>query len=275
MVFETKLYKVIRYTVLALAVGFVIIPIVPVVFMAFKTGMEYQGTSVFTPPSNWLNMYNFAYAIRVGKLIGSLFTTLLVMLVSLFFSVNFGCMVGYVFQRFEFHGKKVTMLLYMLTMFIPVVTTQVVGFRIIYALGLVNHIGSLMLLYSGVGIVDIYIVMNILSTIPRSIDEAGLLDGAGYFRIYFSLIFPLLKPAIVTLAVIKGIGIYNDFYIPNLYLIRGSQTLTVALYRFFNGLSTPFEVVSAAVLMATIPMIVLFLFAQRYIYNGLAGAVKS
>jgi multiple sugar transport system permease protein len=132
-----------------------------------------------------------------------------------------------------------------------------------------------MLLYSGVGIVDIYIVMNILSSIPRSIDEAGLLDGAGYFRIYFSLIFPLLKPAIVTLAVIKGIGIYNDFYIPNLYLIRGAQTLTVALYRFFNGLSTPFEVVAAAVLMATIPMIVLFLFAQRYIYNGLAGAVKS
>ncbi|MDR2176905.1 MAG: carbohydrate ABC transporter permease [Treponema sp.] len=184
-------------------------------------------------------------------------------------------MVSFVLQRFEFRGKKAVMGAYLLTMFIPVVTTQVVVFRIIYALGLVNHIGALILLYSGVSIVDIYIVMNILNTIPRSLDEAGLLDGAGYFRIYFSIILPLLKPAIVTLAVIKGIGIYNDFYIPNLYLIRGAQTLTVALYRFFSGLSTPFEVVSAAVLLATVPMLALFLFCQRYIYNGLAGAVKS
>jgi multiple sugar transport system permease protein len=260
---------------LALAVAFVIVPIVPLLFMAFKTGMEYAGTSVFKPPTNWLNFYNFAYAMRVGNLFNALLTTIVVLAVSLFFSVNFACMVSFVVQRFDFKAKAPIMLLYTMTMFIPVVTTQVVVFRIVYGLGLVNKIGSLMLLYSGTGIVDIYIVMNILNSIPRSLDEAGLLDGAGYFRIYFSIIMPLLKPAIVTLAVIKGIGIYNDFYIPNLYLIRGSQTLTVALYRFFAGLSTPFEVVSAAVLMATVPIIVLFLFAQQYIYNGLAGAVKS
>jgi multiple sugar transport system permease protein len=260
---------------LVLAAAFVIIPLVPILFMAFKTGVEFRETSVFKSPANWFNLYNFAYAIRVGNLFSALLTTLIVLAVSLFFSVNFSCMVSFVLQRFDFRGKKLVMGAYLMTMFIPVVTTQVVVFRIIYAMGLINNIGSIILLYSGVGIVDIYIVMNILNTIPKSLDEAGLLDGAGYFRIYFSIILPLLKPAIVTLAVIKGIGIYNDFYIPNLYLIRGAQTLTVALYRFFSGLSTPFEVVSAAVLLATIPMLVLFLFCQRYIYNGLAGAVKS
>jgi multiple sugar transport system permease protein len=275
MLSESKLYQTLRYILLVLAAAFVIVPLIPVIFMAFKTGVEFRETSVFKAPENWLNLYNFAYAVRVGRLFSALFTTLAVLAVSLFFGVNFCCMVSFVLQRFEFRGKKLVMGAYLLTMFIPVVTTQVVVFRIIYALGLINHPGSLMLLYSGVGIVDIYIVINILNSIPKSLDEAGLLDGAGYFRIYFSIILPLLKPAIVTLAVIKGIGIYNDFYIPNLYLIRGSQTLTVALYRFFSGLSTPFEVVSAAVLMATIPMLILFLFCQRYIYNGLAGAVKS
>jgi multiple sugar transport system permease protein len=275
MLSESKLYKTLRYILLVLGAAFVIVPLIPVLFMAFKTGVEFRETSVFKAPGNWLNMYNFAYAIRVGRLFSALLTTLIVLAASLLFSVNFCCMVSFVLQRFEFRGKKIVMGAYLLTMFIPVVTTQVVVFRIIYALGLINHIGSLILLYSGVGIVDIYIVMNILNTIPKSLDEAGLLDGAGYFRIYFSIILPLLKPAIVTLAVIKGIGIYNDFYIPNLYLIRGAQTLTVALYRFFSGLSTPFEVVSAAVLLATIPMLALFLFCQRYIYNGLAGAVKS
>ncbi|MDR1231276.1 MAG: carbohydrate ABC transporter permease [Spirochaetaceae bacterium] len=275
MLSESKLYKTLRYVLLVMAAAFVIIPLIPILFMAFKTGVEFRETSVFKSPANWFNLYNFAYAIRVGNLFSALLTTLIVLAVSLFFSVNFCCMVSFVLQRFDFRGKKLVMGAYLLTMFIPVVTTQVVVFRIIYAMGLINNIGSIILLYSGVGIVDIYIVMNILNTIPKSLDEAGLLDGAGYFRIYFSIILPLLKPAIVTLAVIKGIGIYNDFYIPNLYLIRGAQTLTVALYRFFSGLSTPFEVVSAAVLLATIPMLVLFLFCQRYIYNGLAGAVKS
>jgi multiple sugar transport system permease protein len=275
MLAESKLYQTVRYVLLVLAAAFVIVPLVPVIFMAFKTGVEFRETSVFKAPANWLNMYNFAYALRVGRLFSSLLTTILVLAVSLTISVNFSCMVSFVLQRFDFRGKKLVMGAYLMTMFIPVVTTQVVVFRIIYALGLVNKAGSLILLYSGVGIVDIYIVMNILNSIPRSLDEASLLDGAGYFRTYFSIIFPLLKPAIVTLAVIKGIGIYNDFYVPNLYLIRGAQTLTVALYRFFSGLSTPFEVVSAAVLMATIPMLILFLFFQRYIYNGLAGAVKS
>ncbi|MDR0644826.1 MAG: carbohydrate ABC transporter permease [Treponema sp.] len=275
MIFESKLYKILRYAFLLLALAFVIIPIIPLLFLAFKTGNEFRGTSYFQPPANWLNMYNFAYALRVGRLLESLVTTIVILTVSLFFSIGFACMVSYVTQRFDFRGRRAVMLFYALTMFIPVVTTQVVVFRIIWTLGLVNKIGSLMLLYSGTGIVDIYIVHNLLKTIPRDLDEAALLDGCGYFRIFFSIILPLLKPAIVTLAVIKGIGIYNDFYVPNLYLIRGPQTLTLALYRFFAGLSTPFEVVSAAVLMATIPVIALFVFAQRYIYNGLAGAVKT
>lgn len=275
MTAESKAYKTIRYVVLVFAAAFVIIPLIPLFFMAFKTGIEFSATSVFTPPRNWFNMYNFAYAVQVGDLFGSLLTTIVVLAVSITIGVNFACMVAFVVQRFDFKAKKIVMLLFLMTMFIPVVTTQVVVFQIIYRLHLINTIGALILLYSGTGIVDIYIVSNLLNSIPKELDEAGLLDGANYFRIYFSLILPLLKPAIITMAVIKGIGIYNDFYIPNLYLIRGAKTLTLALYRFFAGLSTPFEVVSAAVLMATIPVIILFLFAQNYIYNGLAGAVKS
>jgi multiple sugar transport system permease protein len=275
MISESAFYKTLRYIFLFCALAFVVIPLIPLIFLAFKTGNEFRGTSYFQPPASWLNFYNFSYALRVGHLLESLVTTIIILAVSLFFSVSFACMVSYVTERFDFKGRKAVMLLYAMTMFIPVVTTQVVVFRIIWTMGLVNKIGSLMLLYSGTGIVDIYLVHNLLRTIPRDLDEAALLEGCGYFSIFFRIILPLLKPAIVTLAVIKGIGIYNDFYVPNLYLIRGSQTLTLALYRFFAGLSTPFEVVSAAVLMATIPVIVLFLFAQRYIYNGLAGAVKS
>lgn len=84
-----------------------------------------------------------------------------------------------------------------------------------------------------------------------------------------------MKPACTTLLILNGIGSYNDFYIPNLYLRKDVQTFTVALYKFFGNMATPFEIVSAAILLGIIPIGIVFLFLQKYIYYGLAGAVKS
>lgn len=272
---ETKLFKTIRYIFLIASCIFVLIPMVPLVFMAFKTGAEYSSTGVLKPPGNWLNFYNFAYAIRVGNLGKALFNTVVILGISLTIQILFTTMVSYVLHRFDFFGKKVIMTLFTLTMFIPVVTTQTVVFQIIYKLGLVSTRLSVILLYSGVGIVGIYVMFNILSSIPRDLDEAALLDGASYFTIYSRIILPLMKPACTTLLILNGIGTYNDFYIPNLYLRRDVQTFTVALYKFFGNMATPFEIVAAAILLGIIPIGIVFLFLQKYIYYGLAGAVKS
>lgn len=272
---ETKLFKTIRYIFLIASCIFVLIPIVPLIFMAFKTGAEYSSTGVLEPPANWLNFYNFAYAIRVGNLGKALLNTVVILGISLTIQILFTTMVSYVLHRFDFRGKKVIMTLFTLTMFIPVVTTQTVVFQIIYKLGLVSTRLSVILLYSGVGIVGIYVMFNILSSIPRDLDEAALLDGASYFTIYSRIVLPLMKPACTTLLILNGIGTYNDFYIPNLYLRRDVQTFTVALYKFFGNMATPFEIVAAAILLGIIPIGIVFLFLQKYIYYGLAGAVKS
>lgn len=272
---ESKFYKILRYVLLVLASLFVVIPFVPVLFMSLKTGAEVKSTSYFTPPQNWFNGYNFRYAIEVGDLAKSFGVTMIVMVISLMVIVTFTAMVSYVLQRFEFRGRKLILLMFTMTMFIPIVTTQVVVFQFMYTINLVNTIWSIILIYCGVSIVDIYIMLNLLSTIPKELDEAAWIDGANLFQTFFLIILPLLKPAIVTIAVIRGIGIYNDFYTPNLYLMSGPKTLTVALYKFYSGLSTPYEVVSAAVIIATVPVIIIFLFLQRYIYDGLGGAVKS
>lgn len=99
--------------------------------------------------------------------------------------------------------------------------------------------------------------------------------GASYLRIYWGIILPLLKPACTTLVIINGIGYYNDFYIPNLYLRKDVQTFTVALYKFFGNTATPFEIVAAAIFLGIIPIMIAFIFLQKYIYYGLAGAIKS
>jgi multiple sugar transport system permease protein len=184
-------------------------------------------------------------------------------------------MVSYVLHRFDFAGKKLVHILFTLTMFIPVVTTQTVVFQIIYRMGLVNKMLSVILLYSGVNIIGIYIMLNQLNSIPKDLDESALIDGASYLRIYWGIILPLLKPACTTLVIINGIGYYNDFYIPNLYLRKDVQTFTVALYKFFGNTATPFEIVAAAIFLGIIPIMIAFIFLQKYIYYGLAGAIKS
>ncbi len=271
---ETKLYKVVRYVFLIAASIFVIVPLIPLIFMAFKTGAEYSTTSVLEAPKNWLNTYNFSYAIRVGKLGKAFLYTAIILTVSLALQVTMTAMVSYVLHRFDFMGKKIVMTMFTLTMFIPVVATQNLIFRMMYSVGLVNTMWSVIILYSGVGIVGIYVMLNQLDNISREIDEAAQIDGAGYFYTFLHIIFPLMKPACTTMIIINGIGLYNDFYIPNLYLNREVQTFTVALYKFYGSMSTPFEIVAAAIIIGMIPIMIVFIFLQKYIYNGLAGSVK-
>jgi len=275
MIKEGKFYKILRYLFLIGACIFVIIPIVPLIFMAFKTGVEYSSTDVLTPPKNWFNSYNFLYAIRVGGLGKALLNTAIILSISLTLQILFTTMVSYVLHRFDFRGRKLIMTLFTLTMFIPVVTTQTVVFQIIYRMGLVNKMASVIILYSGVGIIGIYIMFNLLDSISKELDQSALIDGASYFTIYRRIILPLLKPACTTLLILNGIGYYNDFYIPNLYLRKDVQTFTVALYKFFGNMSTPFEIVSAAILLGIIPIGLVYIFLQKYIYYGLAGAIKS
>ena len=271
---ESTAYKIVRYVFLVLATLFVIIPLIPLFFMAFKTGAEYSSTSVLEAPQNFLNFYNFKYAIEVGKLGQAFLNTAIILTISLALQVTMTAMVAYILHRFDFIGKKVVKIMFTLTMFIPVVATQTLVFRMMYAAKLINTLWSVIILYAGVGIVGIYIMLNQLDSISREIDEAALIDGAGYFYTFARIVFPLMKPACTTLVIINGIGLYNDFYIPNLYLNRDVQTFTVALYKFFGSMATPFEIVAAAIIIGMIPIMIVFIFLQKYIYNSLAGSVK-
>ena len=110
---------------------------------------------------------------------------------------------------------------------------------------------------------------------PREADVAQL-DGAGHLRIFFQVILPNLKPAIATVVIIKGIGIYNEFYMPFLYLPNPNmRPISTALFAFKGPFGAQWEIISAGVVITIIPILLLFLFLQRYIYNGFtSGATK-
>src|SRR5690606_11779424 len=123
-----------------------------------------------------------------------------------------GSMIAYVLNRFKFKGSALLMGAFLLATLIPAVTTQVATFQIISFLGVFNTRWAAILLYLGTDIIAVYIFVQFMQNISNSLDESAMLDGASYWDIYTRIILPLLKPAIVTVIIIKGVNVYNDFY---------------------------------------------------------------
>jgi multiple sugar transport system permease protein len=115
-----------------------------------------------------------------------------------------------------------------------------------------------------------------MASIPKALDESARIDGAGHLAIYFRIILPLMRPAIATVVIIKGIAMYNEFYIPFLYMPDPELgTVSTSLYRFIGPFSASWQIICAATLLVILPTLTAFLALQKFIYKGLtAGAVK-
>lgn len=265
-----------KYAVLVLAGGVSVGPLAVVLFAALKSEREFAASGPLDPPRDWFNLANFATAFNQGGMPRAFANTALILAVSLTGSVLLGTMAAYALDRFEFRGRRLVHGGFLMAALIPSVLMQVATFQIICALGLFNTRGAAMLLFVGTDVVSIYIFLQFMASIPVSLDEAAMIDGASRWSIYWRIILPLLRPAIATAVIIKGIAIYNEFYIPFLYMpSKDLGVISTSLYRFKGPYGAQWEVIAAGTILVIIPTLVLFLFLQKYIYRGLvAGAVK-
>ncbi len=254
-----------------------IVPLLVILIASFKTREEFAASGPFDPPQSWLNFENYAAAVTRGNMLLGLLNTAFLLAVSIVGTIMIGTMAAYVLSRFSFRFKKLVVFLFLLASLVPAVTTQVATFQVVSALGLFNTRWAAILLFMGTDIISIYIFLQFLEGIPTELDEAAIMEGASYLRIYWSVIFPLLYPAIATVIIIKGVAIYNEFYIPFLYMPKTALgVISTALFRFKGPFISQWEVISAGIILAIIPSLVAFLALQKYIYNGLTqGAVKS
>ncbi|TKH33564.1 hypothetical protein C1I59_23450 [Paenibacillus polymyxa] len=263
--------------ILAISGAFIaLLPIVVILFASLKTKAEYAASSPLTPPVNWLNWGNYAKAFVDGNMLTGFLNTAFILLISIIGATLTGSMIAYILNRFKFKGKSLMLGAFLLATLIPGVTTQVSTFQIINKLELFNTPWAAILLYLGTDIIAVYIFLQFLDSIAVALDESAMLDGASYLTIYWRIILPLLKPAIVTVIIIKGVNIYNDFYTPFLYMPKTSlQVISTALFKFKGPYGSQWEVISAGIIIAIIPTLVAFLSLQKYIYNGFAqGSVK-
>ncbi len=265
-----------KYTSLVLWSLVMVVPLAVVILTALKTPQEVATKGAFAAPDNWLNLDNFATAFSKGNMLVGLFNTAIILTVSVAGTVILGTMTAYAIDRFDFRGKKLVMSLFLLATLVPGITTQVATFQIVNNLGVYDTRWAPILLYLGTDIVAIYIFLQFIRGIPVSLDEAARLDGATPFGIYWRVILPLLRPAIATVVIIKGTAIYNDFYIPFLYMPSDDKaTISTALFRFKGPMGSQWEVISAGTLLVIVPTLLVFLGLQRFTYNGFtSGAVK-
>ncbi|MEU5166725.1 MULTISPECIES: carbohydrate ABC transporter permease [Streptomyces] len=271
-----RLGQTLVYLSLVVASLVVLLPLAVVFLTSLKTSEEVTDRGALSLPRDWLNFSNYATAFSDGHMLTAFGNTAFILLFSITGTVIIGSMTAYAIDRFHFRARKLVMGLFMVATLVPGVTTQVATFQVVNSFGLFDTRWAPILLYMGTDIVSIYIFLQFVRGIPVSLDEAARLDGANSFTIYRKIIFPLLRPAVATVVIIKGITTYNDFYIPFLYMpSQELGTISTALFRFKGPFGAHWENISAGAVLVILPTLIAFLFLQRYIYNGFAsGATK-
>lgn len=273
-----SLVTVMKYVSLVFFAFVAVLPVVSCVITAFKTDAEYQNTNVMTQPESWFNFENFAQAFMKANM-GKAFINSTVILISvLVVSVLVGTSLAYVLNRFKFPGNGLIRNLFLFATLLPGIAMQIAVYEIMYKLGFINSLMGYIIMMCGTDVIAIYIYIQFFENISVSLDESAIIDGASYFKIYYKILLPLLRPAIVTACILKGVGTYNEYYCANLYLQNKKLLPTVAtsLYTFVGPLGSKYNLICAGVIISLLPALIVFILFQKQIYSGMtAGSVKG
>ncbi len=255
-----------------------VLPVISCVITAFKSDTEYQNTNVMTMPVSWANPDNFLQAFDRANMGRAFINSTIILVTVLVVSVLVGTSLAYVLNRFQFPGNGLIRNLFLFATLLPGVAMQVAVYEIMTALHFINSLPGYIIMMCGTDVIAIYIYIQFFENISVSLDESAIIDGASYFTIYYRILLPLLKPAIVTACILKGVGTYNEYYCANLYLQNKKLLPTVAtsLYTFVGPLGSKYNLICAGVIISLLPALIVFILFQKQIYSGMtAGSVKG
>ena len=271
-----------RYWVGAAAiVATFVIFVVPFLFtmlMAIKERRE-ASRREFSWPSEgvyfWDNLVTVIET-RNYMLVTALINSTVITVASVALLVVLGAMVGYVVQRRRTIWTPVVNACVLFGLIIPPAIVPTIW--VMQGLGIFATIHGMVLIQLAYALpFTVLLFQAFFATIPRELDEAAIIDGAGPFRVFFSVMLPLLRPVVVTVVVVNSVAVFNDFTGP-LYYLPGNQNVTVqlTLYNFQSQFNTSFNLLFMNILLITIPPLIVFLFFNRQIVAGMtAGAVKG
>lgn len=257
-----------------------LVPLYVLVISAFKPQEEIvQNPLAISPTTFTLQYLGDAITSSKFNVIAAYGVTLLFVVLVNVFCILLSAPVAYVIARGRRKWHMGLLLLFVSGLFIPGQVTLIPVVFVLRVLGLINTIPGFVLFETAATLpVTIFLFSAYLRTVPRDIDEAAALDGAGRIRTFWSCIFPIMRPVVATVVVLNSIGVWNDFVSPQIILGTGSgiYTVTTGVYAAVGEFSTDYTVVFPTLLLAITPIIVFFIIMQRHIIGGLvAGATKG
>jgi multiple sugar transport system permease protein len=251
-------------------------PIFWTLMSSLKTPQEmFTFPPVIIPASlQWVNYYNVLVIPRIPVQLWLWNSTVIVVLGTLG-TVLSASLVAYSFARFEYRGRNVLFMITLATLMLPGQVTLIPQFVLFHNLGWINTLKPLWVpLWFGGGGFAIFLMRQFFMSLPRELDEAALIDGASYFRIFWSILLPLCKPVLATLGIITMIAEWSDFLGPLIYLNSPEKfTVSVGL-QFFNmspevGGEPMQHLLMAACILSMIPVITIFFIGQRFFVQGI------
>jgi raffinose/stachyose/melibiose transport system permease protein len=254
-----------------------IIPFVFVILQAAKTPSEASNLD-FALPTKWVFFQNLVDVLQTndGIVITAFINSVILTVFSVAVMVVFSAMVGYVLQRKRTRWNPVINFFVLAGLIVPPAVVPTIW--LLQGLGIFKTLFSGVLIEATFGLsFSILLFRAFVATIPRELDEAAVIDGAGPIRLFFQVVLPLLRPVIVTVIVVQAVAVFNDFQNP-LYFLPGSDLATVqlTLYNFQSQTLSNFNLLFMDILLITIPPLVLYIFFNRQIVAGMtSGAIKG
>ncbi|RDI47802.1 sugar ABC transporter permease [Falsibacillus pallidus] len=265
---------------LFLAFMFIIIayPLLWTIGMSLNPGQSLYSAKII--PDNWsLVHYKWLLTDPGSDYITWYKNSLVVAVANSFFSVLLTALVAYAFSRYKFVGRKYGLYAFLLLQMFPSLMAMVAIYVMLNMLGLLDSLKGLIIIYVGGQIpFNAWLVKGYFDTIPRELDEAARIDGAGHLGVFFRIMLPLAKPILGVVALFNFMAPFVDFLLPQIILRDpGKYTLAVGLFHFINQqFANNFTRFAAGSILIAIPIAIAYLFSQRFLISGLtSGGTKG
>ena len=251
------------------------VPLYYVVISSFKTPID-MIKHPLQLPTQWL-WNNYIDAFADGTIIQAFINTIIVTAVAVILQVLIGSLAAYgVVQKKSLFTMIIGSIL-MITFAIPAQATLLPLYRMESSIGLTDTLTGLVALYMGSCVFCYFLIVGYMKALPQELFEAAKIDGAGPFRIYWTIVLPLIRPIIVAVVVFQTMGTWNDFLLPSVFLSStDKQTVVLQVYNAVQQFTTNWPLFMATTVLALIPVFIFFCFCQQWIVSGLlAGSVKG
>ncbi len=272
---SNKLLTYLKTVFLTLLALFYLTPFILVLYNSVKPTKEFLENPIALPKV--FNLNNFYEAFDKMNFLSGFMNTLIITSLSVILIVIFSSMTAYGLVRRKTKLSNVLFIMFVAAMIIPFQAIMIPLVKIYGSLGLLNNMFTLIYMYIGFGApMAIFIFHGFIKTIPLEIEEAAMIDGCSKLRTFYQIVFPLLKPIIMSLVILDVLWIWNDFLLPSLVLIKPAQrTLPLSTFYFFGTYTVNYGLLMAGLLMTILPVLVIYVFLQKYIIEGvMQGSIK-